>query len=219
MKWVVSVLLLINLAIGGYFIWVRNSGSMQLDQYIPLNADKIILQSAHIAGDHRKKPSGTENVTSSEQICVEWRGLLETDLENGREAVKTLASQRVLSVEELPVDRMYWVIFPPLPSPEAGNAKLRELTALNVQQAFIIKDGNWKNGISLGLYASEEAARRRLREIESTGVSGLRLETKPKDGTTYYYLIKSEDVTTLKDLDIIRQTFPATTLTRVACKK
>lgn len=219
MKWVVSVLLLINLAIGGYFIWVRNSGSMQLDQYIPLNADKIILQSAHIAGDHRKKPSGTENVTSSEQICVEWRGLLETDLENGREAVKTLASQRVLSVEELPVDRMYWVIFPPLPSPEAGNAKLRELTALKVQQAFIIKDGNWKNGISLGLYASEEAARRRLREIESTGVSGLRLETKPKDGTTYYYLIKSEDVTTLKDLDIIRQTFPATTLTRVACKK
>lgn len=219
MKWVVSVLLLINLAIGGYFIWVRNSGSMQLDQYIPLNADKIILQSAHIAGDHRKKPSGTENVTSSEQICVEWRGLLETDLENGREAVKTLASQRVLSVEELPVDRMYWVIFPPLPSPEAGNAKLRELTALKVQQAFIIKDGNWKNGISLGLYASEEAARRRLREIESTGVSGLRLETKPKDGTTYYYLIKSEDVVTLKDLDIIRQTFPATTLTRVACKK
>lgn len=219
MKWVVSVLLLINLAIGGYFIWVRNSGSMQLDQYTPLNADKIILQSAHIAGDHRKKPSGTENVTSSEQICVEWRGLLETDLENGREAVKTLASQRVLSVEELPVDRMYWVIFPPLPSPEAGNAKLRELTALKVQQAFIIKDGNWKNGISLGLYASEEAARRRLREIESTGVSGLRLETKPKDGTTYYYLIKSEDVTTLKDLDIIRQTFPATTLTRVACKK
>lgn len=219
MKWVVSVLLLINLAIGGYFIWVRNSSSMQLDQYIPLNADKIILQSAHIAGDHRKKPSGTENVTSSEQICVEWRGLLETDLENGREAVKTLASQRVLSVEELPVDRMYWVIFPPLPSPEAGNAKLRELTALKVQQAFIIKDGNWKNGISLGLYASEEAARRRLREIESTGVSGLRLETKPKDGTTYYYLIKSEDVTTLKDLDIIRQTFPATTLTRVACKK
>jgi len=218
-KWVVSMLLLINLAIGGYFIWVRNSGSMQLDQYIPLNADKIILQSAHIAGDHRKKPSGTENVTSSEQICVEWRGLLETDLENGREAVKTLASQRVLSVEELPVDRMYWVIFPPLPSPEAGNAKLRELTALKVQQAFIIKDGNWINGISLGLYASEEAARRRLREIESTGVSGLRLETKPKDGTTYYYLIKSEDVATLKDLDIIRQTFPATTLTRVACKK
>jgi hypothetical protein len=114
---------------------------------------------------------------------------------------------------------MYWVIFPPLPSPAAGNAKLREFTALNVQEAFIIKDGNWKNGISLGLYASEEAARRRLREIESTGVSGLRLETKPKDGTTYYYLIRSEDVATLKDLDIIRQTFPATTLTRVACKK
>jgi hypothetical protein len=114
---------------------------------------------------------------------------------------------------------MYWVIFPPLPSEAAGVIKFRELAALKVKEATLIKDGNWKNGISLGLYASEEIARRRLREIEAIGVTGLRLETQPKLGTTFYYLIRSEDVATLKDLDNIRQTFPATTITRVACKK
>lgn len=218
MRWVVGVLLLANLAIGGFFLWVRDSGSVKLEQYTPLNADKIILQSAHIVGGHHNRSSDKDAARPSEQICVEWRGLLESDLESGREAIKTLASQRVLSVEELPVNRMYWVIFPPLPSREAGNAKLRELAALKVREAFIIGDGIWKNGISFGLYANEEAARRRLREIESIGVTGLRLETKPKDGTAYYYLIKSEDVATLQDLDAVRQAFPATMLTRVACK-
>jgi hypothetical protein len=215
----VGLLLLANLAIGGYFIWVRDEGSLQVNQYTPLNADKIILQSVHLAADHGKKPLSASSPATSEQICVEWRGLLESDLERGREAVKALAAQRVLSVEELPVSRMYWVIFPPLPSESAAEVKLRELEALKVKEALLIRDGIWKNGISLGLYGNEEASRRRLREIESIGVSGLRLETRPREGTTFYYLIKSEDVATLKDLDNIRQTFPATTITRVACKK
>jgi hypothetical protein len=218
-KWIAGVLLLANLAIGGYFLWVRDGNTLQSNQYIPLNADKIVLQSVHLADGYPRKPTEAAIAAASEQICVEWRGLLESDLDRGREAIKTLAAQRVLSVEELPVNRMYWVIFPPLPTQASSEVKLRELKALKVQEALVISDGIWKNGISLGLFANEEAARRRLREIETAGISGLRLETKPKEGTAYFYLIKSEDIGTLKDLDTIRQTFPATTLTRVACKK
>jgi hypothetical protein len=212
------MLLLANLAVAGYFLWVREAGTFQASQYVPLNADKISLQSVHLSGESQKTvPDSTS--PAREQICVEWRGVLESDLERGREAVKKLAAQRVMSVEELPVNRMYWVIFPPLPSEAAGVVKLRELAALKVKEATLIKEGNWKNGISLGLYPSEEIARRRLRDIETVGVTGLRLESQPRQGTTFYYLIRSEDVATLKDLDNIRQTFPATTITRVACKK
>jgi hypothetical protein len=114
---------------------------------------------------------------------------------------------------------MYWVIFPPLPSEAASQVKQKEMLALKIKEAFVIKDGVWKNGLSLGLFSSEDAARRYIRELEEKSVSGLRLETKPKEGTGYYYLIKSEDAATLRDLDDVRQTLPATTLTRVACKK
>lgn len=218
MKWLAGLLLLVNLAVAGYFLWVKEAGTLQASKYVPLNADKISLQSTHLSGNSQKRLTDSAN-TSNEQICVEWRGLLESDLERGREAVKKLASLRVMSVEELPVSRMYWVIFPPLPSEAAGVVKLREFAALKVQGSILIKEGSWKNGISLGLYASEEIARRRLRNVEALGVTGLRLETQPKQGTAFYYLIRSEDVATLKDLDNIRQTFPATTITRVACKK
>ncbi|NWG38444.1 MAG: hypothetical protein HXY27_00550 [Hydrogenophilaceae bacterium] len=218
MKWISGLLLLANLAVAGYFLWVKQAGTFQARQFVPLNADKISLQSVHISGVSKKGVTDSA-LNASEQICVEWRGMLERDLERGREAIKKLATQRVMSVEELPVSRMYWVIFPPLPSEAAGLIKLRELAALKAKEATLIKDGNWKYGISLGLYANEETARRRLREIEGMGVTGLRLETQPKPGTTFYYLIRSEDIATLKDLDNIRQSFPATTITRVACKK
>jgi hypothetical protein len=219
MKWLAAALLLLNLAVGAYFFWAQNQSSTQAGAYSPINAEKIVLQGARLANDQPPSAQRREAVLESEPICVEWRGLSESELERAREAVKTLAAQRVMSVEELPVDRMHWVIFPPLPSEAASQVKLKEMNALKVKDVFIIKDGPWKQGISFGLYANEDAARRYILQLEKKGVSGLRIETRPKDGTTYYYMIRSEDATTLRDLDEIRLSLPATTLTRVACKK
>lgn len=221
MKWIAGALLLLNLVVGAYFIWFQNQFNAQAVAYSPVNADKITLLGTRISNGPLAPatPRSPAPAPASEPICVEWRGLGQADLEKAREAIKTLAAQRVLSAEELPVDRMYWVIFPPLPSPAASQVKLKEITTLKIKDAFIIKDGAWKNGLSFGLYSTEDAARRYIRELESKGVSGLRLETKPKEGTAYYYLVRSEDAATLRDLDDIRAGLPATTLTRVACKK
>lgn len=219
MKWIAGALLLLNLMVGAYFYWFQSQFSAQANAYSPINADKIVLLSARLANSQLADAPAAQAPAASEPICVEWRGLGEADLQRARDAIKTLAAQRVLSAEELPVERMYWVIFPPLPTAAATQVKLKEIAALKVKDAFIIKDGAWKNGISFGLYSTEDAARRYLRELEGKGVSGLRLETKPKEGTTYFYLIRSEDAATLRDLDAIRVNLPATTLTRVACKK
>lgn len=219
MKWIAGALLLLNLMVGAYFYWFQSQFSAQANAYSPINADKIVLLSARLANSQLAAAPAAPAPAASEPICVEWRGLGEADLQRARDAIKALAAQRVLSAEELPVERMYWVIFPPLPTAAATQVKLKEIAALKVKDAFIIKDGTWKNGISFGLYSTEDAARRYLRDLEGRGVSGLRLETKPKEGTTYFYLIRSEDAATLRDLDAIRANLPATTLTRVACKK
>lgn len=219
MKWVAGALLLANILVGAYFAWSLNQTNAQAGAYSPINAEKIVLLSSRLANNQSQPVPRNEAAQTNEPICVEWRGLGEADLQRAREAIKSLAAQRVLSAEELPVDRMYWVIFPPLPSETAGLVKLKELTALKIKDAFIIKDGNWKNGISFGLYSTEDSARRYMRELDQKGVSGLRLETKPKQGTAYYYLVRSEDAATLRDLDEIRANLPATTLTRVACRK
>lgn len=219
MKRVAGILLLVNVAVGAYFFWAQSQSNSLAGVYSPINAEKIVLQSARLADGEASPARPADTPAASDPICVEWGGLGEADLDRARDAVKALATQRVLSVEELPVDKMFWVIFPPLPSEAAGQVKLKEIIALKVRDAFVIRDGVWKNGVSFGLYSTEDSARRYMRELEGKGVSGLRLETKPKQGTAYYYLVKSEDAATLRDLDDIRQTLPATTLTRVACKK
>lgn len=221
MRWVAGILLLMNMAIGVYFFWAQSQSSTLADAYSPINAEKIVLVSARLVNDQAamKQLQHTEALRASEPICVEWRGLSESDLERARDDVKALAAQRVLSAEELPINKMFWVIFPPLPSAAASQVKLKEIAALKVKDAFVINDGVWKNGISFGLFSTEDLARRQMRGLEGKGISGLRLETKPKQGTGYYYLVRSEDAATLRDLDDIRRTLPATTLTRVACKK
>lgn len=218
MRWIVLLLLIANLVVGGFFFWGKSQSDALAGVNAPLNSSKIVLRSARILDD--TTPSDTSaSPALNEHICVEWRGMTESNLERSREAVKKLAVRRVLSVKELPVDRMYWVIFPPLPSEAAAKVKMDEFAALKVKDALIIKEDHWKNGISLGLFSADEAARSHIRVLESKGVSGLRIETRPKQGTGYYYVVKSEDATTLRELDEIRSGFPATTLMRVDCKK
>lgn len=218
MRWIALLLLIVNLIVGGIFFWWQSQSDAQAGKNAPLNASKIVLQSARILSD-ATPPAAPAAPALNEPICVEWRGMAEADLERSREAVKKLATRRVLSVEELPVERMFWVIFPPLPSEAAARAKMDEFAALKVKDALIIREDLWKNGISLGLFGTDDAARSHVRVLGSKGVSGLRIETRAKQSTSYYYVVKSEDATTLRELDEIRLGFPATTLVRVDCKK
>jgi hypothetical protein len=110
------------------------------------------------------------------------------------------------------------VIFPPLPTAQAAATKLNELAAAGVQDAFVVKDAAWRNAISLGLYANAEAAERRVREVEGKGVLGTRVEVLPRKGTDFYFVIRSEDADALKSLDAIKQAYPNSQQSRVACR-
>ena len=135
-----------------------------------------------------------------------------------REQLKALAGERVMSFTEVPLNTRIWVIFPPLPTAQAAAAKLNELAAAGVKDAFVVKDAAWRNAISLGLYANAEAAERRVREVEDKGVLGTQVEVLPRKGTDFYFVIRSEDADALKSLDAIKQAYPNSQQSRVACR-
>jgi len=103
--------------------------------------------------------------------------------------------------------------------PGASNpaAKLSELAATGLQDAYVVKSGALRNAISLGLYANDEAARQRVREVEDKGVLGTRVELLPRQGTDFYFVIRSEDPDALKSLGGIKQAYPNSQQSRVAC--
>jgi hypothetical protein len=94
---------------------------------------------------------------------------------------------------------------------------LNELLAAGLKDAFVVKDGAWRNAISLGLYADADAAQRRVLEAEGKGVLGTRVEVMPRQGTDFYFVIRSEDPDTLKSLSGIKQAYPNSRQSRVAC--
>jgi hypothetical protein len=150
-------------------------------------------------------------------LCVEWRGLNRDEFALVRDQLKELAAERVMSFTEVPLETRHWVIFPPLPSADSAAAKLDELVAAGVQDVYVVKDGAWRNAISLGLYANAEIARRRVSEVENSGVLGTRVELQPRQGTDFYFVIRSEDPDALKSLSGIRQAYPNSQQSRVAC--
>lgn len=213
MKRIAWILLATNLVVAAFFIGRDYWPETPAEQTMPLNVDRLSLRSQ--AETQPEKAPPRRRV--AEPLCVEWRGLSPGEFAQAREQLKALAEQRVMSFTEVPLETRHWVIFPPLPSAESAAAKLDELIATGLDDAFVVKDGVWRNAISLGLYASDEAARRRVVEVEAKGVLGTRVELMPRQGTEFYFVIRSEDPEALKSLSGIRQAYPNSQQSRVAC--
>ncbi|HWR77514.1 MAG TPA: hypothetical protein VN283_09955 [Thiobacillus sp.] len=213
MKWIAWALLVVNLAVAGFFIGRSHWPQARSDQNASLNVDRLSLRGQSASAPKEAASPGA----ATEALCVEWRGLTGGELTQVRDQLKVMVGERVMSFTEVPLNTRHWVIFPPLPSPESAAAKLSELAAAGLQDAFVVKNGALRNAISLGLYANDEAARRRVREVEDKGVLGTRVELLPRQGTDFYFVIRSEDPDALKSLSEIRQAYPNSQQSRVAC--
>lgn len=215
MKWILWLLVAANVLVAGFFVgrdyWPRTVAS----EIAPMNVDRLSLRSQSNAPD--PAPAAPSPAPATEAFCIEWRGLNAEEFAQVRDRFKNSVDERVMSFTEVPVSTRHWVIFPPLPSAESAAAKLAELTAAGVQDAFVVKDAPWRNAISLGLYANSESAQRRINEVEEKGVLGTRVEVQPKQGTDYYFVVRSEDPDALKSLGEVRQAYPNSRQSRVAC--
>lgn len=212
MKHLAWFLLIANVLVAGFFLGRDSWQPARAPNSAPFNVDRLSLRRAE-APPAAPRPSAAP----VEALCMEWRGLAEDEFSQVREQLKAVAGERVMSFTEVPLATRHWVIFPPLPSPQSAAAKSAELAAAGVQDVFVVPDGPWRNAISLGLYGDEEAMTRRVRELEDKGVLGTRVELLPRQGTGFYFVIRSEDPDVLKDLGAIKQGYPDSQQSRIAC--
>lgn len=220
MRWIAWTLLVANLLWAGYFASIHLWPAPAPAELTALNVDQLFLRGPSVPETPpvaMPAPLQPPAPKPTEAFCVEWRGLATEEFGRARGQLKTMAADRVMSFVEVPLSTRHWVIFPPLPTPQSAAAKLAELGAAGIADAFVVKDDPWRNAISLGLYANDEAARRRVREVEARGVLGTRVEVLPRQGTEFYFSIRSEDPDALKALGEIRQTYPNSQQSRVAC--
>lgn len=217
MKWLALILFIMNIAVAAGFLSANAWTGAPSPKHAPLNVDRLNLRSSSNAPlVAARTPVKTQ--AQSPALCVEWRALEASDFIRAREQLKAMTSDHVMSFTEVPLESRQWVIFPPLPSRAAAQAKLDELSAIGVSDLFIVKTGVWANALSLGLYANEDLARRRVNELEEKNVRGIHIESQPKQGTAYYFVIRSDDADALKRLNDAKTAYPNSSLARVACR-
>lgn len=212
MKWMAWMLLFANVLVAAFFLGRDYWPQADAGKVVPLNVERLSLRSQSTS----PRPAPPPSVETA--LCVEWRGLTAADRATVREQLKAMVSQQVMSFSEPPIDTLRWVIFPPLPSLQSATAKLAEFVAAGIEGGEVVKQGEWQHAISLGQFDADEAARLRVRELEDKGVLGTRIELVPKPDTDFYFVIRSEDPDMLKGLDALKQPYPNSRQSRVACR-
>lgn len=212
MRWMAWLLLLANVLVAAFFLGRDYWPQADAGKAVPLNVERLSLRSQSASPQPAPRPP------AETALCVEWRGLTAVERASVREQLKAMVAQQVMSFSETPIDTLRWVLFPPLPSLQSATAKLAELAAAGIEGAEVVRQGEWQHAISLGQFDTDEASRLRVRELEGKGVLGTRIELVPKPETDFYFVIRSEDPDMLKGLDALKQPYPNSRQSRVACR-
>ncbi len=211
------LLILGNLA---YFAWTQffaqqGSSERQLVEQ-QINRDAIrLLGPAQVAAltvsrkDPAKEPDKEPVKDAGKvQACLEWGVLNAADVAKAEEALASL------SLDKRPVQRRvddaarFWVFMPPQPTRAAAQDKSGELRRLGVQEFIIIQDEpKDRFTISLGVFRSEEAAKKRLDDLRAQGVRTARVGPRDTAVQRVYFQLQNVSEAQSARLDVIRQGF------------
>ena len=87
----------------------------------------------------------------------------------------------VLTRTAVPGNSSYWVNISPFKTRREAESKVEELKKLGVKEYFIMQEGNADSfAVSLGLYASREAADTMLAGLKDKGVRSARVTERPR---------------------------------------
>lgn len=103
--------------------------------------------------------------------CMEWGEFSSADLPRVEAALAPLKLGARLKQHTVEHASAYWVYLPPLKNHAKAEQKTAQLKKMGVEDYFIVQEsGHWQNAISLGVFRTEEAAKKHLAKLKELGV-------------------------------------------------
>jgi hypothetical protein len=115
---------------------------------------------------------GPAKVAALADVCLEWGPLSDTDRARALADLELLALGKLLSQRRVDATMAYWVFLPPSPNRTVAERRAGDLRTRGVADVAIVDSGPQRYAISLGAFATEAAARARLADVGSRGVTG-----------------------------------------------
>ena len=145
--------------------------------------------------------------------CVEFSGIPANDAQRAREAFNSLQLGTRLSERRVEDITRYWVFIPPPSDRRAAESRMAELRRQGVQDLSIRPD----NAISLGVFSSEEAARRFLTSIQARGVRGAEQGPFTRELRELVMLVRDPDTELVARLTVMQRDYAGSALRAVPC--
>lgn len=208
------LLLLAILAVGAH-LWL--SGPVEKTDFSARerNRDDVRIvavtppsMAARSAEDSRK----TANALAG-AACVEFSGIAAADAFRAREAFAALQAGPRISERRVEEITRYWVYIPAARDRKSAENRMAEIRKQGVSDLSIRPD----NTISLGVFSTEDAARRFLSSIEAKGIKGAEQGPFTRDLRELVMLIREPDTELVARLTLLQRDFPASQLRAVPC--
>jgi hypothetical protein len=145
--------------------------------------------------------------------CVEFSGIAGADIPRAREAFAAFKLGDRLVERRVEEITRHWVFVPPARDKRAAEVNMAQLRRQGVGDMSIRPD----NTISLGVFSTEEAARRFLVSLEAKGVKGAEIGPFVKEMREIVMLVREPDTEIVARLAILQRDYASALLRAVPC--
>lgn len=220
MKWIFFLLLAANLVFGGY-AYLREQAPNPDGQLVrnQLNADQLrIVPPRAKPVPPPAVPAQPVQANAAPSACMEWGSFGGSELARAQVAVDRLAlGDRVRRID-VPVMAGFWVYIPPMKSKVEMDRKAGELKDLGVIEHYpVMETGRWRFAISLGIFRSEEGAKRYLATLRQKGVRSATSGKREQKVNQTAFLVKDPTDEDSANLVVLKSEFPGTELRAAEC--
>lgn len=228
MKWLVWLLVLVNVGLLAYF-------NMDVIAPKPTVGNKVIspeklkvLTGADIEAMPKKAASVASatllqapeqaGVMVSPSSCYKWGNFTTTNLPSAQVVLVRLGLQAQVNQESIDLpEKRFWVYYPPLKTAEQAKQKADEIKGLGVSDLYIVQDSQWRNAISFGLFSEEQLASKLLDDLHAKGVNGATKALRNPGKAQSSLLISTVSMDAAQELHKIKHEFVGTDITPAAC--
>ena len=211
------VFFLLLLAILGFGLHLWLSGAQVRTDYSARekNRDEVRIVAVtppNLAAQRAEDARKTQQSLAG-AACVEFLGIAAADAQRAREAFNSLQLGTRLSERRVEEIKLHWVYVPPAPDRRTAETRMAELRRQGVQDMSIRPD----NAISLGVFSSEDAARRFLTAIQARGVRSAEQGPFTRELRELVMLIREPDTELVARLTVMQRDYPGSQLRAVTC--
>jgi hypothetical protein len=208
------LLLLAALAVGAH-LWLSVQSEKSDFTARERNRDevKLIAVTPPSVAAQRAEESRKTVQSLAGAACVEFSGIAAADAQRARDSFAALQLGTRISERRVEEISRYWVFIPAARDRRTAETAMAQLRRQGVNDMSIRPD----NSISLGVFSTEEAARRFLTSIAAKGVKDAEQGPFVRELRELVMLIREPDTELVARLAVLQREFTASQLRAVPC--